>query len=623
MRPFPLTQFSSTVRSTRTRAPFGGITLFGAGAFLFATLATEARGQVTSRMSLHESGAELLDVVSGRAGVSADGRYVTFKSNAPIVGVDLGHVYVRDRQTGMCTRMSLNTSGTGVAAYGHTPSISADGRHVAFASGAANLVSGDTNARQDIFVRDRQTSTTVRINLGPGGVQADDTSQRPTISADGSCVVYESDATNLVPGDTNARADIFVSDRATGTTERVSVSSGGVQAGQECTWPTISADGRFVCFSSFDPNLVPGDTNGFRDVFVRDRLNGTTEIVSLNSAGQQSDNQNYLACISEDGRYVAFVSAAHNLVSPPLGQGTWVFVRDRQNGTTDQVLFTSQNPGTTDLYPPAISADGRYVLYQSDASDLVPGDTNNRTDMFVYDRLLAATERVSVSTSGAQSTYASSASGALPTISADGRYVLFTSAADNFMPGGTLAGVNNIYIRDRSYSAMTSLCDPGAGGVIQCPCANPPSGPGRGCDNAAGTGGAVLSATGVAYLSQDTLVFTASGEERNALNLLFQGNALAPGGAVFGRGVRCAGGALKHLFTKSASLGSASFPDFGAGDPTIHARSAAVGDPITAGESRWYVVQYRDSRAARPMPAPAEPFAPFNATQTGVVVWFY
>jgi hypothetical protein len=195
--------------------------------------------------------------------------------------------------------------------------------------------------------------------------------------------------------------------------------------------------------------------------------------------------------------------------------------------------------------------------------------------------------------------------------------VAFDSLATNLVPVDT-NGYGDVFVRDRQGGpAFTSLCDPGSGGVITCPCANPPSGPGRGCDNSSGTGGAVLSASGGTYLSSDTLVFTTSGERATALSIVGQWTGVSANGAIFGMGVRCTTGTLKRLYTKTAVGGSISAPSLGAGDPQVSVRSAALGDTILAGQSRWYLVYYRDPTVLGGCPATST----FNATQTGEVSW--
>jgi hypothetical protein len=231
----------------------------------------------------------------------------------------------------------------------------------------------------------------------------------------------------------------------------------------------------------------------------------------------------------------------------------------------------------------------------------------------VRDRQSGTTERVNVSTVGAQ---ANSSSG-YPSISADGRFVSFESIASNLV-GGDTNGSRDIFVHDRGAPGFTSLCEPGAGGVLSCPCSNPPAGPGRGCDNSSATGGAALHASGVADLSVDSLVFTTEGERPVALSILMQGNGSIPTGLTYGQGVRCVGGTIiRRLFIKSASQGSITAPDFAAGDPTIAARSAEEGDVIVPGESRWYLVYYRDANVLGGCPASSS----FNATQTGMVAW--
>ena len=179
------------------------------------------------------------------------------------------------------------------------------------------------------------------------------------------------------------------------------------------------------------------------------------------------------------------------------------------------------------------------------------------------------------------------------------------------------AGEDHTVARVASGASFTSLCDPGVGGVIACPCSNAPAGPGRGCNNSAGTGGASLFAEGLADLSEDSLVFTTSGQRPSALSIVTQWNGSNATGAVFGMGVRCTSGTFKRLYNKSASGGSITAPNFGAGDPTVSARAAALGDTILPGESRWYFVYYRDPIVLGGCPAANT----FNATQTGRVDW--
>ena len=577
-----------------------------------------SRAQVTQRVSVDSSGAQG-NGGSALPAITPDGRYVVFASQASnLVSGDtngVGDIFVRDRVTGTTERVSVSSSGGEANAASGTVSISADGRYVAFESGANNLVPGDTNGYADVFVRDRLSGTTERVSVSTGGTQGNYHCFNPWISADGRYVAFESEASNLVPGDTNGRTDIFVRDRIAGTTERVSVSSSGMQANEPCTNASISADGRYVAFQSFSQNLIRGGTLQVLAIFVHDRQTGTTELVSVNSSGVEANGDSNNPSISADGRCVVFESEATNLDGPDTNTVVDIFVRDRVAGTTQRVSVDSSGVEEDgDGFSPSISADDRYVAFSSYGDNLVSGDTNMWGDVFVRDRIAGTTVRVSVDSGGAEGNDISYPY--LAAISANGNFVAFTSRASNLVSGDT-NGTVDVFVHDQGSQAMTSLCDPGIGGVIACPCSNPPGGPDSGCDNSAATGGAVLAASGDTHLSSDDLVFTTSGEKATATSVLLQGSALVPGGVVYGQGVRCVAGTLHRLFTKHATAGSVMAPDFGAGDLSVSAQSAALGEVILPGQSRWYLVFYRDPVVLGGCPSGST----FNATQTGQVTW--
>lgn len=300
----------------------------------------------------------------------------------------------------------------------------------------------------------RADSTTTRVSLASDGTQGDGDSVLSTsVSADGRYVAFTSYASNLVVGDTNGTADVFVHDRTTATTTRVNVATGGTQtvepAGGGVVSGVISGDGRYVALRSTADDLVAGDTNGLSDVFVHDRTTGTTTRVSLADDGSQiTTSGSLLDGISSDGRYVCFETAAD------------VWVRDRTAGTTSPVGLSSSgaraNSGT---FSGSMSADGRYVAFTSTATNLVPGDTNAQIDIFVRDRMAQTTTRVSVASDGTQS---NGESADPPTISPDGRYVMFRSEATNLSRSGN----SGIYIRDRTLSSTVGL---DLTGVIQGP----------------------------------------------------------------------------------------------------------------------------------------------------------
>ena len=283
-------------------------------------------------------------------------------------------------------RVSLSSRGSeGNGDCGYWASISADGRYVAFQSLASNLVLNDTNDVDDIFVHDRQTGQTTRVSLSSGGSEGNGHCWDASISADGRYVAFHSLASNLVPDDTNGESDVFVHDRQTGETARVSLSSGGTEGNSSSGSPSISADGRYVAFVSLATNLVPGD-NKFWDTFVHDRQTGQTTRVSMSSGGKKGNGGSGNPSISADGRYVAFNSDATNLVPGDTNGVVDVFVHDRQTGQTVRVsLSWDGSEGNDASCNPSISADGRYVAFWSDATNLVPDDTNGFPDIFVQD----------------------------------------------------------------------------------------------------------------------------------------------------------------------------------------------------------------------------------------------
>jgi Tol biopolymer transport system component len=291
--------------------------------------------------------------------------------------------------------VSLSSDGGQARSASGGAAISADGRFVAFASKGGSLVAGDTNFTYDVFVRDRQDDSTERVSVASDGTQTSSPSYAPAISGDGRFVAFSSPASNLVADDTNAAWDVFVHDRHTGTTERVSVTSGGAQVKWHSVYPSLSADGRFVAFDSdggshrpdVGPNLVPGDTNGTWDVFVHDRQTATIERVSVSSTGAQGNSVSMLPAISGDGRYVAYVSSATNLVAGDTNGAADVFVRDRHSRRTERVsVGLAGAEGHAASWYPTISADGRFVAFDSDATNLVAGDTNGVGHVFARDR---------------------------------------------------------------------------------------------------------------------------------------------------------------------------------------------------------------------------------------------
>ncbi|MBP2235259.1 Tol biopolymer transport system component [Sinorhizobium kostiense] len=296
---------------------------------------------------------------------------------------------MRDLEAGTTGLVSADPNGFVGSGGSAFTSFSAHGRYVAFSSDANNLVADDTNGTTDVFVRDLQLGTTIRVSVDSAGNQANNYSYSGSISADGRHVAFTSSASNLVAGDTNGFIDVYVRDLQLGTTTRVSVDSSGDEANGDSNFlelPSISADGRYVAFSSEASNLVAGDTNGVSDIFVRDLHLGTTTRVSVGSVGGQANGGSFEASISADGRYVAFSSDASNLVAGDTNSVEDVFVFDLQRGTTTRVgVAPSGGQANNESFLPSISADGRHIAFNSVASNLVADDTNGDVDTFVAD----------------------------------------------------------------------------------------------------------------------------------------------------------------------------------------------------------------------------------------------
>ncbi|MEU5583237.1 RICIN domain-containing protein [Streptomyces huasconensis] len=392
------------------------------------------------RVSVASGGAQTKPAsdAHGASAVSADGRRVAFVSHAAdlVPGDTNGYsdVFVRDLQTGTTQRVSVTDSGGQGNSGSSEPSISADGRHVAFESGSSNLVPGDTNNSGDVFVRDLQTGTTQRVSVASGGGQGNFGASAPSISADGRHVAFESFSATLVPGDVNNEWDVFVRDRQSGTTQRVSETGEGNDGYDNSTAPVISSDGGHIAYLSNSARLVPGDSNNQHDVFVWTRQSGTTERVSV--AGNGSEGNGYASdpSISSDGRHVSFASHASNLVTGDTNGKQDVFLRDRRTGTTERVsLSGGGGQGNGYATSPVVGGDGRYVAFTSGATNLILRDTNAVADVFVRDRETGATHRVSTSGSGIEADGLCSS----PSMSGDGRSVAFASAAANLVSGDT------------------------------------------------------------------------------------------------------------------------------------------------------------------------------------------
>jgi Tol biopolymer transport system component len=343
------------------------------------------------------------------------------------------------------TTSSVPNDGNPQGVYG-TPAISGNGRFVAYASRADTKAA---DAAWAIFVKDHVTGAVEVASVATSGELAEGWSGEPAISNNGRYVAFTSDAENLVASDTNNVGDIFVRDRVAKTTARVSVSSAGAQVNGESSDPSISDDGRYVAFTSDGRNVVPLDSNGWEDVFVRDLVGNTTVRVDVGLFGEFPENGADEPEISGNGRYVAFTTA-WPLATGDDNDDIDVYRRDLTNGTTERVSSVSQGG-----FGGSISNDGRFVSFTS-WDRLLAADTNGGGDVYRRDFNSTNLSLVSVGPAGTSPTGQNGRS----SIAANGRWVAFSSTA-NITGTDTNGAVNDVYVRDldvgRSYVVSTEL----------------------------------------------------------------------------------------------------------------------------------------------------------------------
>lgn len=403
-------------------------------------LYSAGRGGTISRVSVASDGTEG-DGQSYYAAIAADGRSVVFDSDATTLVPNETNgqrdIFVHDRPTHQTILVSLATDGTPSNGFSEFATLSADGQVVVYHSDATNLVPDDTNLARDVFAYDRATGITTRLSLATDGIQGNGSSSRPVVSANGRIVAFYSDASNLVSDDINKATDVFVHDRTTGITTRISVASGGTQGNGNSLNPSISEDGTLIAFGSEATNLVKGDANNISDVFLHNRITGQTTRLSV-VAGAEGNGISRIPILSGDGSTVAFISAATNLVSGDNNQVADIFVYARESSTITRVsVATDGTEGNDHSLKPTISRNGRIISFYSFASNLVADDTNDATDIFVHTLDTGTTTRISLSSTGVQGDRYSFD----PAISADGHIVAFNSDSTTFVSGD----INNLY----------------------------------------------------------------------------------------------------------------------------------------------------------------------------------
>jgi Tol biopolymer transport system component len=376
--------------------------------------------------------------------ISDSGRYVAFASISRNlaqgdISIDTNEafydIFVTDNVDESVSLISIDGEGAQSEGDSIAPVISGDGQFVAYTSIADTLVAGDTNQRTDVFVYDRDSLKPSRASVRTNGTQANGDSGSPSISDDGRYVVFSSYATNLVGSDSNATSDIFLRDTVSGTTSRISVSSSGTQSNGPSTFPSISDNGNWIAYSSTATNLLGagGDTNGAADVFLYNRSNGNTTRVSVkNNGAEATGGGSYEPDVSATGRYIAFASLATNLVSNDVNGAKDVFVRDRTGETTMKVSKAPNGSGYTagngDSASPSITEDGRYIAFESVATNLWANDTNASADIFEFDTQDTPFRRLSMNSDDLPATGGASVD---PSMSADGLFAAFASSASN------------------------------------------------------------------------------------------------------------------------------------------------------------------------------------------------
>lgn len=382
------------------------------------------------------------------ANLSASARIVAFTSEAtnllPEDADAVRDVVVANLRKGRGTLASLSTEGVKANQNCDDPVLDAGGKRVVFSSTATNLVDGDFNGMQDVFVRDLRAHKTLRVSVASDGTEANGRSAQATISGNGAVVVFASLADNLVPDDTNGTFDVFAHDRRTGETRCVSVGLGGAPANAFSFTPAISASGRYVAFLSKAGDLGPTTAPGSLQAYVRDLVKGTVQLVSTGLDGALPDRDCHDISISANGRWVAFSSAATNLVADDGHLGWDIYVRDLKKQVTRMVSTGLEGAAAdADSRQATVSRNGKWVVFASDASNLVTGDANGCTDVFRWGLKTGLLDRVSISSTGEEA----DGNSEFPNVQRNGRYVSFSTRSTNLFQVGATDGTWCVALR--------------------------------------------------------------------------------------------------------------------------------------------------------------------------------
>jgi len=459
----------TTSPAARNLPGLGLATTFLATALLqsFATSAP-LEGGVTVRVSVSSDGAEGTQS-SSLSQISADGDRVVFRSSAPnLVRGDTNGVsdaFVHTRSTGETIRVSVATDGTQGNGSVDEVAISSDGNVVAFCSDATNLVPGDTNGVSDVFVHDLRTRETIRASVASNGNQSNGSIGNGliTLSHDGDRVAFTCDASNLAGSDNNDEPDVFLRKISAGKTIHISVNNAGEGGDDTSQFAFLSDSGNYVSFQSASSNF-PHGSSGHSKIYVRDLITRTTEVVSVDEGGGPANNLSYNSSISRDGRWVAFDSRAYNLVTPDTNNFRDIFLYDRRNSTTIRITDSPEGPqANNESLNPVISDDARAIVFNSRASNLLQVDLNSSHDIIAFYRSSASFELMTQSSAGAPlNTSAKTAD-----LSAGGRYVSFWVDWP-YLVYGDENGDADVYVRDIEPSWPMVYCpaEPSTNGCV-------------------------------------------------------------------------------------------------------------------------------------------------------------
>ncbi len=427
--------------------------------FFASSMLYAARTELISR----SPGGAVGDGDSQKPSISDNGRYIVYQSRATNLVTDKttsrSDIFLYDRNTKMTTRINLAYDGSEANSSSYNPQISADGTVIAFSSTSSNLIDDDTEGLEDIFVYDRSDGTITRVSVNSDDEAGDDDSTYPDISDDGRYIVFQSSSSNLDDEDDNGRINIFRHDRQTGKTIRVNYDFLGDISDHDCTYPVISDNGRYVAFQTYSA-LTPCDDNNDSDIFLRDINEKTTTLTSVTTYGCVANNNSYHPSMSGEARYIAFSTYSTDLeIEDDTNHQQDVYIRDRQEMTTERVSISTngeEGDGRSVGYGGNISSDGRYVVFSTNSSNLIDNDGNGGYDVYARDRTTQMTTREGVGHYWQQGTGDPPANTTV--ISANGKYIVFDSSSS-----GIVSGDNNgdwdIFIRDYLWSGplITSI----------------------------------------------------------------------------------------------------------------------------------------------------------------------